>query len=398
MLRVLLIIHHRLDPDLGAPGATLLLGAALQALGCQVECVGFDEVLPKISEHGVGSAVRFPWRVARYLAQNAHRFDVIDGSTGDTWVWAARGRPGGRRPHVLITRSHGIEHLMDRQLRAAAREIGPKLSWKYPIYHGGLRLWEVKRSLTAADHCVLLNGGDRDFVRDVLGVPGERLSVIPVGIADYFFGIEPFATVPPGSEAAPAPLRLVFVGSWIARKGTATLAAALARLLEARESGGAGSSGRPPFRLTLLGTGVGSNAVLAELPPSVRAQVDTITPRFKNTDLPGLLAGHDVLLFPSLFEGFSRALIEAMACGLTPIATPVGGAPSVIVPGQNGFLVPVSDPAALAGAIQRLNDDRTVLAAMRRAAWQSAQQYRWETVARQTLSLYESVLAGRPQQ
>ena len=61
-----------------------------------------------------------------------------------------------------------------------------------------------------------------------------------------------------------------------------------------------------------------------------------------------------MFVLPSLTEGISLTLLEAMARGLPVVATRVGGNPEVVVDGVTGFLVPVRDPAALAAAMVRI--------------------------------------------
>jgi glycosyltransferase involved in cell wall biosynthesis len=103
----------------------------------------------------------------------------------------------------------------------------------------------------------------------------------------------------------------------------------------------------------------------------------------------------DLVLMPSLRDGLPNALLEAMACGRTVVASDVGGLSDVIEDGQNGFLVPPRDKQALV--------DRTLSALadadQRRVLGQAAR----ETILRDytplhelnhNLCLYHQLLAG----
>lgn len=96
-----------------------------------------------------------------------------------------------------------------------------------------------------------------------------------------------------------------------------------------------------------------------------RAVFDNVAPVFaKNADLPidwqpalshpqlaAKMRECDLLVLPSLEDGFARTVTEGLACGLPVITTPNTGASDVIVPGRNGEIVPIRDPQAIAEAV-----------------------------------------------
>jgi glycosyltransferase involved in cell wall biosynthesis len=74
-------------------------------------------------------------------------------------------------------------------------------------------------------------------------------------------------------------------------------------------------------------------------------------------DISSYMRSFDMFALPSLSEGLSSAILEAMAASLPIVATEVGGIPELVTHGDNGLLVPPADPAALARAIQQLAED-----------------------------------------
>ncbi len=74
-------------------------------------------------------------------------------------------------------------------------------------------------------------------------------------------------------------------------------------------------------------------------------------------DTPVILRGMDIFVLPSLAEGISNTILEAMASGLPVIATQVGGNSELVIEGQTGALVPAADPEAMADALQRYIED-----------------------------------------
>jgi glycosyltransferase involved in cell wall biosynthesis len=371
-VRVLLSIHHELDPDLGAPGATIELGRALRQLGHEVEFLSFEDApgrLPALAKEAA-----FPVVAARHVRRAARSgADVIDASTGDAWLWAkTRGRRS-ERP-LLVTRAHGLEHRFWDQQVAEAELDGARLPLRTRLYHGRLRLLEVRASLRSADRAVFLNGDDRDYAIARLGIPGERAVVIQNGLPPEFLGLR--------RESGGRLRRVAHVGSWTERKGVRYLSSALSNVL----------AGHGDLRASLLGTHQPATAILADFDPVVRERIDVV-PHYRHGELPGLLAGHQAVVSASLAEGFSLALPEAMACGLAPIATTVGGSRDLLREEQNGLLVPPRDPQALEAGLTRLVEDQELLDRLGAAAHRTAQALSWTSIAEQTLTLYERGLA-----
>jgi glycosyltransferase involved in cell wall biosynthesis len=113
-------------------------------------------------------------------------------------------------------------------------------------------------------------------------------------------------------------------------------------------------------------------------------------------DVPNLLAAADLFVFPSLYEGFGGALIEAMALGLPIVASDVPAIREVVEEGRNALLVSRGDPRALAGAIAALLDQADQREAFGRASRRRFEErFTLESVVPQMVELYRSVAAAR---
>jgi glycosyltransferase involved in cell wall biosynthesis len=91
-------------------------------------------------------------------------------------------------------------------------------------------------------------------------------------------------------------------------------------------------------------------------------------------DIPRLLAVMDVFVLPSLSEGHSLALLEAMLAGRPVVASRVGGNSELVLEGETGILVPSKDPDALTEAVHRLLDNRAMREAFGHRATHRVQQ------------------------
>jgi glycosyltransferase involved in cell wall biosynthesis len=369
-VRVLITTHHRLERNLGAPGAALALGEALRDLGHDVRWLSWDDM-----PSALGARARellFPEFVAaRLLRARGWRPAVVDATTGDAWLWGLLRRGG--RP-ALVTRSHGLEHVFYAELEREARAGRHQLSLLTRLYHGRVRLWEVTGSLRRSDLCLFANPQDLDRAVERLGVERARAALFANGVPDAF--LEATRQGLPAGD----PPRLAVVGSWTARKGIEYGAPALAAVLERHRD----------VAVTCVGSGAPAAEVHRHLPPALRERIGVV-PSYERRELPALLRGHQVLFMPSLAEGQSMALLEGMACGLAPVTTPAGAA-HIARDGHDALVVPARDPDALAAAVERLLADPDLLQRLREAAAGTAREHSWSRIARDTLSLYEQAI------
>jgi alpha-1,3-rhamnosyl/mannosyltransferase len=107
-------------------------------------------------------------------------------------------------------------------------------------------------------------------------------------------------------------------------------------------------------------------------------------------DLPYIFAGASLFVYPSLYEGFGIAPLEAMACGVPVLAARSGSVPEVV--GDAGWLL--DDPLDVKGfaaAIVTLVADRDMLAEMSARGLERSRIFTWEQTAERTLALYREV-------
>jgi len=108
-----------------------------------------------------------------------------------------------------------------------------------------------------------------------------------------------------------------------------------------------------------------------------------------------VLQKSDVFFLPSRSEGFSNALVEAMACGLPCVATRVGGNAEAIEDGVSGFLVPPEAPQLAADRILRLLRQREEARRMGRAAQKRVEEkFTAQAMMSNITAIYEQLLSG----
>jgi glycosyltransferase involved in cell wall biosynthesis len=237
----------------------------------------------------------------------------------------------------------------------------------------------------AVDGVAAISSGVADALTRA-GVASERIVLIPSGVDCERFG-------PPSpserDEARDAlglgagDIAIGTVGALEPRKGHRYLLQAIAELARSRAG----------IRCFIAGDGSARPALQADirrlgLEPAAHLMGRMHDPRT-------LLWALDIFALPSLKEGLGVALLEAMACGLAVVGSNVGGIADAIEDRRSGILVAAGNSSDLAVALGTLAENRDLRAAFGAAARKRVEErFGMAAMARQTLSLYRSCLAG----
>lgn len=233
----------------------------------------------------------------------------------------------------------------------------------------------LRRFLVSSDVVTILSSAELAAYRQFDSRINVRLvpnAIDPAGLADQARAYN-----------TERPLRLVYVGRLVRDKGLFELIEALAELRRA---------GRE-FTLRIAGDG----AQRAQLVSLVRRSGLESQVRFLGAVFGSqkrrLWLSSDLFVFPTYAEGLPYALLEAMAAGCVPIATPVAAIPDVMRDAEHGLLVPVRDARALARAIAALDEDRERMVRMAEAGRRRViEHYTVKRLAEDFRNLYLSLV------
>ena len=335
------------------------LAFALRSCGADVEVFWSGAVSTRLP-----GALR-PLGFSVALGRRARRVrpDVLHAHTSSGGIAHLLAHPST----TCVTTSHGDERDLWAAERTWARSGGPKVKPWSLLLVPTLRLSLFASAVRSADGVVALHDGEGEKYR------AERGALDAVAVV-------PNAARPDPPAAIPVPGRVVYVGSWIYRKGNHTLVEAFTALQERR----------PLVELVLVGPG---QKALADFPLGARASVRALG-FVDHTEVDAQLSSADVLVLPSLFEGMPLVVLDALSRGVPVVASDLPGTRAAV--GAAGILVPPGDGAALADAIERLVDDRELRSQLSIRARAAMRSHTWDDVAASTSSLYEEAAGNRP--
>jgi sugar transferase (PEP-CTERM/EpsH1 system associated) len=201
-----------------------------------------------------------------------------------------------------------------------------------------LRAWLQRRLLRNVDFAFTVSRQLKSDLERELRVPASRFEVLYNGVDVGRFQRQRAHDLAPDSSHT---LLIGSVGRLVPVKNYALLLQSVARLPNAL-----------PCRLLLIGEGP-ERAALERLAAQLGLERRVAFPGHRD-DVAQLLAEVDIFVLPSLSEGMSNTLLEAMAAGLPVVASDVGGNRELIEPERSGLLFPSGDVAALTAQLERL--------------------------------------------
>jgi len=278
-----------------------------------------------------------------------------------------------------VAKNRGIKCFYDLPIgywRTARRLLEPERD-RWPEWLGTLsgfkdspeKLARKDEELHLADHVFVASSFTKQTLWDY---PGEiaSVTVTPYGFPEVG---------PPRdySNAGKRKLKLLFVGGLSQRKGIADVFAIAETL-------------KDDVELTIVGQGAVNECVAL----SNALKRHHWIPSLPHSDVLRVMREHDVLLFPSLFEGFGLVITEAMSQGTPVITTDRTAGPDVITDGRDGWIIPAGDTNALQRQVEALLHQPDHIAAAGEAARQTAANRPWANYGSELARRISAMLAS----
>ena len=361
-LRFLLASDFSNDRNSGAAGSLLMLGDALRESGHVVDYIWKSPERYRLPHPRLAQLFELPHRQCRQVDRKLQeaRQDVV--MVSQPYAYLLYERLPSRYPNTLFLNcTHGWEERADhseRLFRWRANSTPARLGIRRIT--AAFRRRACRRTAGSCHGLIAPCSLCARFVETAYGIPATKVAVIPRGLEREFLTAEP--RVITTSDR----VRMLFVGSYIARKGTRVMESLLPDL------GG-------KFRNASLTFVVPDHAIshVRSLYQPTFGDRLTVHGWMARKELVGVYATHDIFLFPSLLEGFGMTFLESMACGMCVIGYREGGLGDLAVSGQHALYCDVGSEAELRdlleSALQRPQEVKEIGA----RAQVLARQYSW---------------------
>ena len=226
----------------------------------------------------------------------------------------------------------------------------------------------LKRVLKHAQKVICLSEVQRKFIAKKYDLSEDKITVIPNGVSKKFFQNT--------QKVEHNPLRALFVGRLVPQKNLPLLIDAISLMKE-------------PIELSIAGEGEDKEKIVNLINKHKLKNVNLLGTKTQN-ELMSLYARHDIFILPSEKEGFSLAMLEAMASGLPIIASDVIGMNDFI--DNCGILVKEPSADNYAKVLDNLSKDKSQINKMGKNAYEKAKLFSWEAVVDQLEIKYKEVV------
>ncbi|WP_242036864.1 glycosyltransferase family 1 protein [Leptolyngbya sp. FACHB-321] len=302
--------------------------------------------------------------------QDVDLFHIIDHSDGHLAYWLQ----GAHKP-IVVTCHDLINFLQPENISDQAKL--PLLSaavWKYAV-----------KGIRHADHIVTVSAHTAKDVIRLMTVEAERLTVAPNAVEALFQPLPPseFAWVRQQQQISSETTCLLNVGSNHPRKNVAAVLSALNTLKDQGVS------------VHLFKTGADFTAEQKTFIQSHNLKsFVTYLGKPDKTALIQIYNAADILVAPSLYEGFGMTILEAMACGTPVVTSNVTSLPEVA--GDAAIVVAPNDIAAIVQAVDQLREDDNLRHLLIEKGLVRVKSFTWEKTSELIADIYEQLLDKAP--
>jgi len=285
---------------------------------------------------------------------------------------------------------HGFHHLMPPTAgRPRILTVHDLRRYRLPQFYPKAGLGRFERAVAVADRIIAVSQSTKSDLISLLQVPPERIDVVHLGTPAGFAPVGKS-----GQHAATARVARLLGG----RAGPYVLAISsrdprknLSRTILAFARAAADLPGE--FRLAILGHPPEDPEVDRALHSTTVGPRVTFTGPLNDEDHAAVLAGAEMFLYLSLYEGFGLPILEAMASGTPVIASDRSSIPEVV--GEAGLLVDPEDVEQIARRILDVAGNPRLRQTLSRAGLARAGEFTWTRAAAQTLVSYEKAMRCR---
>lgn len=365
-MKILIAIGVKRQREAGGAGVVLNHAEQLQELGHQVETWFFEDLLPFPRWPARFQELEFAFAVSRRIRRNPAQYDVVNlhAPSGCAYGLSRRLFPSPALPPYVFTLQGSEERYAVAMRFEAKKGRASHFNWKNRVWQRLYRQTMYDVALSTADFGNVANREGWILSELKYSHPPGRIWYIPNGTNPEFLQPRTFVD----SQA----LRLLYVGTWLDRKGVFYLVESFAQI----------APHRPQLSLTVAGCGLPEEEVRVHFPANLRSRVKVL-PSVNREAMPDLYATHDIFVFPSLVEGMPLTLLEAMASAMPVVTSNACGMADIIENGMNGVLVPPADSAQIAAAVESLCNLIELRKKLGSAAQETARRLTWAAVTQQ---------------